>query len=367
MQNTTYSAGTVSVPAAGLTVTGSGTAWATFGVRAGDMILIGGQLALIASVNSNTSITLKRPWAGAAQSGVTYDILLLDDEVRALIAANSLLQALSGGTLTSLGQIAGAANQMPYWTGAGVMEATGITPEARALLGSALLSRSGNNLVTGANARITGGAVTQGATDSTPGRLLRVGDFGLGGNAATLVGSIDALTIPTGAYYSPLAQGGTRPIAASGYLTVLRESYVGVSVRQTFYHSASNSAWTRRGSSNAGTWTAWAQIVDSESGSNANGEFVKFSDGTLICEGEVEFAAVGNASGGGFVSSSAFWTFPAGFANAEAVRAISGHAGLDCTVTAQGGSALGSNIRLQSLTQISAARKARVMAIGRWK
>ena len=137
MNNTTYATGTISVGASSTTVTGVGTAWANSGVRAGDVLLAAGDIIPIASVNSNTSITLKRPWSGAALSGANYDILLLDDDVRSLVAANELLQALKAGTLTSLAGLAGGANKLPYFTGTGVMAQTDLSAFARTLLDDA--------------------------------------------------------------------------------------------------------------------------------------------------------------------------------------------------------------------------------------
>lgn len=245
MNNTTYSTGTVSVGAASTTLTGIGTAWLTGGVRAGDVIILAGLMVVISSVTSNTEITLKRPWPGAAQSGANYDILMLDDEVRSLTAANTLLASLTGGTLTSLAGLPGAANKMAYFSGVGVMALADLTPEARSLLGSTLLSRSGDNLVTAAAARLTGGVVTSSASDTAAGRVLRVGAG---------YQQLDANLYRKGNILGTVSQVAGAPTGA---------------------------------------------VI--ERGSNANGDYAKFADGTLICT-KTNFATAASAS--------ALWVYP---------------------------------------------------------
>ncbi len=149
---TTYDTGTISVGAGSTAVTGVGTNWATSGVRAGDVLMAAGLDVIIATVNSATSITLKRPWPGGALSGANYDIRLVDDGVRSLVAANTLLQQLTNGKLTSLAAVAGAADKLPYFTGASTFGVADITGAARAIL--ALTGASGAKLpvVTGTGA-----------------------------------------------------------------------------------------------------------------------------------------------------------------------------------------------------------------------
>jgi hypothetical protein len=149
MATTTYSTGTVSVGAGSTAVTGVSTAWLTSGVRAGDMFMASGLCVPIAAVNSNTSITLARPWPGAALSGANYDIDYRDDDVRSLAAANTLLQQLTNGTLTSLAALSSAANKLPYFSGASAFATTDLTPAARAVLGLAGASGAKIPVVTG--------------------------------------------------------------------------------------------------------------------------------------------------------------------------------------------------------------------------
>ena len=66
---------------------------------------------IIATVISNTATNVKRGWPAAAQAA-NYDIMLVDDGVRSLTAANSLLSSLMGGTLSSLAGLSGAARKL---------------------------------------------------------------------------------------------------------------------------------------------------------------------------------------------------------------------------------------------------------------
>ena len=70
--------GTISVSNGGTTVTGSGTSWASGPTPAlpGDKIYAGGQVNIVASVASNTSLAVRLPWTGTTLSGAAYAICL---------------------------------------------------------------------------------------------------------------------------------------------------------------------------------------------------------------------------------------------------------------------------------------------------
>lgn len=70
---TAYSTGTVTVSAS-VTVTGSGTAWTTNAKAGWTFHVSGGEYYHILSVNSDTSITLTKAYAGTPGAGVSYNI-----------------------------------------------------------------------------------------------------------------------------------------------------------------------------------------------------------------------------------------------------------------------------------------------------
>ena len=174
------------------------------------------------------------------------------------------------------------------------------------------------------------GKVTQSVTDTTAGRLLKVGDFGLGGSASPNLANLNDFTTPAGVY---TANGttvtGTKPsttTVADGVL-VLRPS----SNHQTqiyFNPNNDNGLTYIRKSTGHVSWGSWRLIYESksllgtvsqfggvptgaviESGSNANGRYTKFASGLLECQ-QTMAAASGAA---------ATWTFPAAFVEAPVV------------------------------------------------
>ncbi|WP_050604274.1 hypothetical protein [Ruegeria sp. 6PALISEP08] len=146
----------------------------------------------------------------------------------------------------------------------------------------------------------TGAAVQSDATDTTPGRLMRA-DFGYG--PANLLGSV---------------------------------------------------------SENSGTPTG--AVI--ERGSNANGEFVRFADGTQICTATLSAVDCTNAEGAFFVSSAIAWDFPATFTAAPSVSGSGGATnrfiGMDTPNTTH------VNCKVLSTLSDSSTLPPTVTAIGRW-
>ena len=370
---TTYSTGTITVGAGSTSVAGTGTAWATSGIRAGDLLIAGTAVVPIASVNSATGITLTRGWPGAALAGSNYDVMLLDDNVRSLVAANELLQQLTGTTLPLLAALTPAANKLPYFTGPGAAGLADLTAFARSLLDDA----------DQATARATLGLVpTTSATDATAGRITRVGDFGLGDYGAVqadfdavspvsqiIRGSDSALNAPF--IWAQGLQFSRGPVNAVQFLL---SNIVG---------GPGPAAMRRR---NIGGWEAWQRFLTNqtivgtvgwdtgptgaviETGSNANGRYTRFADGMQICTHELTPGDPTEAVGSMFWGAVANWTFPAAFAStiglvvsAEARTTLSIWA--KARATAPGGAA----VRLMSANANAGGFIAAVSAIGRWR
>lgn len=133
--------------------------------------------------------------------------------------------------------------------------------------------------------------------DAAAGKGLIVGAFGLGART-NIDGNLDDWTAP-GFYYT----GGAalnEPIGGNGYLFV--ESHSNLYVSQTWTHYQSGRSFKRVMYN--GTWGSWSEIFSQsnivgavsqssgapagaiiEYGSNANGEFTKFADGTMVVTG----------------------------------------------------------------------------------
>jgi len=109
-----------------------------------------------------------------------------------------------------------------------------------------------------------------------------------------------------------------------------------------------------------------------ETGSNANGEYVKYSDGTLMCWAKKSVTATINSAWGSLYESSSpvdFGSFPSTYISAPRVMAVNA-GGRGCFiegVTDTSTTAWGKTYLVRPNTQSSATYIISLMAIGRWK
>ena len=171
--------------------------------------------------------------------------------------------------------------------------------------------------------------VTATVTDTTAGRLLKVGDFGVGviGNAP-LLADINAVATPSG-FYRTTSTGtaGTFPTTANPFGHILVHRHNASSLWQV-YTPVGNAAatagrlWHRVYDPVTASWLPWRLIYDHasilgtvtqdagvptgaliESGSNANGRWRRFACGFQMCWRDQT----------GSASAATTWTFPAAF------------------------------------------------------
>ena len=152
---------------------------------------------------------------------------------------------------------------------------------------------------------VTGTAVQQTAVDTTAGRLLALngtkGAFGLGCNGVpTSITDIDAETNATGFWRSIGSSLGTYPPGISKFGSLRQERYDANNQAQWYVPINADQVWTRR--YKTGTWNDWRLVYDQasavgtvsqsggiptgaiiERGSNANGSYIRWADGTQIC------------------------------------------------------------------------------------
>lgn len=179
---------------------------------------------------------------------------------------------------------------------------------------------------------IDGDAVQQAQDDATPGRLMPVGAFGLGGDGVMLDGSddLDALG-PSGLYcwQSGSIPANTPAVFAGGVLHIRVDSTTAMQVTLRMagaaYPEVSGALYSR--SRNASGWGGWTRLFHRgdavgtvsqtgglptgamvERGSNANGAWTRYADGTQICTRLITVGSAGSTD----------WSFPASFSAAPA-------------------------------------------------
>ncbi|MCB1410475.1 MAG: DUF2793 domain-containing protein [Rhodobacteraceae bacterium] len=190
---------------------------------------------------------------------------------------------------------------------------------------------------------VTGTAVQSGPTDSAAGRLMAVGAFGLG--AAAPAGIADFTTALRPGFYradEATVTGGPAgcSLACKLHIVVMRGDD-GVSLLMTRQTAdvAAQRAWigTRGGATGAVTWQEiplpgrWLGTVSQsggtptgaiiERGSNANGEYVRFADGTQTCRAAKAPVTLDET-----------WTFPAAFSTTSGLVLLgAGRTSMDAT------------------------------------
>ncbi|RVJ00407.1 pyocin knob domain-containing protein [Sinorhizobium medicae] len=318
-----YVTGTVSVTAGSAVVTGSGTAWATALIAGGLFGLdsSNGNPVPILSVDSNTQLTLAKPWRGTTAAGQGYwiirDTAYLQQQTVNAQALSTYIQRLDNAVLAALAGLTPAADKFAYFTGANSGALADIKAKGRDLLSStgvldALLKLGpvwGGSVRSPANSDV-------GLVDGDLNTITVAGVYTLSGNWAN-------------------TYAGAASVATTGTLVVLQRS--ANAVFQYFYRD--NNQVFRRNTVNGGTsWTDWTivelPVVGTasnsagfpagaiiERGSNANGEYVRFADGTQICWGTGTInvsTALNNHFGstsGASVTGNALISFPATFSN----------------------------------------------------
>jgi hypothetical protein len=167
--------------------------------------------------------------------------------------------------------------------------------------------------------------VTTSATDTTEGRLLKVGDFGVGdSHRGQFTGDNNSIGSGFNAYF---AVSSTNGFKLSDRAFTLSQNYGSAGAAWIAIDRDSGTPWFR--SFDGVNYQGWhkgfhtGNILGTvsqsggaptgsiiERGSNANGEYVKFADGTLICT----LTTTGTALAiGTSTNATLTWTFPIAF------------------------------------------------------
>ncbi|NDW04087.1 tail fiber domain-containing protein [Jiella pacifica] len=249
-----YSTGTASVGAGSTTVTGTGTSWVAAGVRAGDYFAANGLSVRIASVNSNTSITLATSWPGTALSSGNYEVRFTSEPTRVTGALNSLIQLLGNGLLQSLAGVTAASDKLPYFTGAGTFGVATLTSFARSLLDDADAAAARATLGANNASNLNAGTVPDG---QLPVRLQA--------NSTNVTDWNQVFD--NGWYRGNGAVNGPADISPS--FTMGHVQRWDRFVTQTAWHislsgAANTTLYRRQGDSTTGVWSAWYKVLMSQ-------------------------------------------------------------------------------------------------------
>ena len=198
------------------------------------------------------------------------------------------------------------------------------------------LSPDGNQWSTalsfdGETGQASGAAIQSDEADATPGKIMQVGAFGLGGVTGKLHSGDDCDAISLSGYWGT---GGVSDMPANVPLpdAIFAGHHVQNDSTQAFQMFGSLSGADQsvywRGKNNA--WSEWSRLYDShnilgvvaeaggnptgaviERGANVNGAYVRFADGTQICVCDVSGIDVDVATGALFRSATIAVTLPA--------------------------------------------------------
>ena len=320
-----YRTGTVAITAGQTTVTGTGTGFSANG-RVGDGFLgPDGRWYEITNIASNAVLSILPAYQGATVSGGSYAIAPLQGYPKTLTDKFNDIANQWGATLAGLGTVS----------------TENVVPVAKGGTGAITAADARSSLGLGSAATAT---VTTSTSDGVAGRVLRVGDHGLGGSAV-VINATDANALETSGFYRVSVSGGQGPLPvnANGYLDsrVFSSTYR----RQTYAVVTTGVEYTRFMIN--GTWLAWYRdwtamdIVGAvsqsggvptggiiERGSNANGEYTRLADGTQFCfyRGTAldcnATSLMGSTSW--FRTAQITWTYPIAFAAGTVPNVVPG-------------------------------------------
>ena len=284
--------GTVQVSSGGTIAAGTGTTFLS-SARVGDALTIAGSTSLheVTAIASDTQLTFQPPYTGTTGSGKAYRIAPIMGYDKDLSDAFNSIRLQWGTQLSSLQPWATAATADIALANLG-----GSAPGTAVFKGDAAAGRTALGLGNAATR-----AVQTSPTDTTAGALMAVGAFGLGGaNAGIANTDLNALS-KTGFYMGENIVNA--PLASAGWFYVLHQEHGGSGYSsQIAIDLTSLTPKTYQRQKTGGAWSTWYEMFHTgnilgpvyqsagvpigaiiERGSNANGEYVRFADGTQIC------------------------------------------------------------------------------------
>ncbi len=213
----------------------------------------------------------------------------------------------------------------------------------------------------------SGLAVQQDAGDATAGRLLRVGAFGWGQDGAQAVpvlADLDAQGTASGVYAVTAATTGA---TGSGTCLILRGE-AGELAQILLDADGQRLAFRTYA---GGTWGDWAALSGAHNitrDSGPDGSYVRYPDGTQICQHSLTLDAPDMASGALFRGASpTSWNYPAPFAPGTRPTLTASATTQDGVwISSVAGDHLTGTLRAHAATSGTGTPDITVTAIGRW-
>lgn len=351
-----YSAGTATVAAGGVAVTGQNTAWLN-SVQPGDLFgTHKGSGVRIASVNSNTSITLAYAWPAAAQAAAAYEIQITPDVSRMDKTTRDIMEMLQNGNLMALAGLVSAQDRLPYFDGAGTSALAIFTAFARQLLGA----------TSAANAYSVLGEIP---TNQLPQRLwtgaLTITDWDTAIDAGFYNSASGSANGPNTAFLCGIVftRGNTHAVQIVADFT---NKWIFVRTRASGVFSTWRKLWTGYDVLQAVAITDGVPTGGlMDYGNNANGFYMRFANGLMICRSPTIALAPDLAAGSLFVSADTPWNMPGTFSTSDFSVVYSIGTGQRWT-SARPTSATQAYIRQWSFATSATLIGGIAVAIGRW-
>lgn len=349
--------GAVTLTSGQTTFTWAGPSLTMADVKEGDSILLPakGLTLKVATRTSATAGTLTDPCpAAAAGSAQVARLEFQADIARVAAKTYNLIELLGSGNVSALAGLTLAADQLPYANGAGSMALTPLTAQARALLGDDSFSAMLTTLGIGSTAAVTFGS----ATLSSIGQVALVAErTGVGANS-----SIEFKTTSGSVF---VGQGAANTFAVGGSANLNSAPWLAVTATNAAFGGSVLTvggfrAYTRDiilGTVSQSGGTPTGAII--EQGSNANGSYTRFADGTQICWNPTVVTSA---------SATVSWTYPSAFASSPTQFATSNAvvAGAVRVATIGGTGNTAANVQVVNETGSRIASSAGCLAIGRW-
>lgn len=373
-----YSVGTATLTNGSADVTGQSSLWLSGQLRAGDRIESdAGEMATILTIDTDTAITLDKPFKGTSQTAAPYKIWRTTDAQFLMESARKAYSLLGAGGIQAFAGLTGAANKLPYFTGSNTMDLLdGVNLKALAALTSAAdklpyftgddtaaltaLTALARTLLAGATGADMYGTLGVAPDASMPTRL------GTGG--ASIPSNNYNLALDNGFYRGAGAGAVNGPPGSASFGNLLVFGLGGVRVQQI---AAYYDQYYYRGTVDSGaTWTAWDIFAPTKT-TTSSGTTIRMPNRVQICTAHVAFGAeTGSAFVNIFLGTEFRWTYPTAFDPAAGIPQTTGWViGTGSRSWATGGGQtspdyLGTPIQLASATANMTAGYIALTAIG---